>query len=117
MLKIEPSCGSGLAGLAIAYLFTSSVWGNEAHDRLMSMSNSERNMFFTKFFNSGGESCQVVRNFYQGSSKKGDAFWNVACKGKDGFSIIIYNDAAGSTKILECRVMKAVGATPCFKKF
>jgi hypothetical protein len=93
------------------------VYANPAHEQISKMGNAERNAFFAKFLRQSGENCNVVRNFYQGSTNRGDAFWNVGCKGKDGFSIMIYNDAKGSTKILECRVMKAVGGTPCFKKF
>ena len=117
MSKIAAILGTCLTGIAIAYVTSSSAWSNEAHDRLMRLSDSQRNAMFTKLLNASGETCQVTKNFYQGSTKDGAAFWNVACKGKDGFTIAVYNDATGSTKILECRIMKLVGATPCFKKF
>lgn len=92
------------------------AWANPAHEQVRKMSANERNTFFAQFLRRSGKDCHVTRNFYQGSTKGGDAFWNVACKGKDGYSIMIRNDASGSTRILECRVLKAVTGTSCFVK-
>jgi len=103
--------------LLAALAFSSSVHANPAHKHVSGLSDAERKAFFERFLKQSGENCNVTRAFYQGSTKRGDAFWNVACKGKDGFSVMINNDARGSTKIMECRLMKTVGGTPCFKKF
>ena len=52
----------------------------------------------------------------QGMDKTGAAIWNVACSNKSSYVIMVYNDAQGSTKILDCAVLKAVGGGECFKK-
>jgi hypothetical protein len=98
-------------------IYTGLALSNPTHQQLTRMSEADRKVLFTKFFTNGGERCDVTKTFYQGSTKGGDAFWNVGCRGKDGFQILIYNDAKGSTKILECRIVKTVTGTPCFQKF
>jgi hypothetical protein len=90
---------------------------NQAHQILQGMSGPKRNEAMTSFMARSGEPCNVTRSFYQGVDARGNAFWNVACSNKKSFSVMIYNDSSGSTRILECKVMKAVGGTPCFQQF
>lgn len=97
---------------------TQVAWANPAHDRLQQIPSGERNGFFTKFLKGSGESCDAVtRNFFQGADKSGDAIWNVAYRNGKSYSIMIYNDAQGSTKVISCAVLKALNAGECFKKF
>ena len=92
-----------------------SATGNAAHDRLAALSNSDRNALLTKLMAS--EQCgSVTRNFYQGMGN-GEAFWNVACSNGSAYVIQIKPDATGSTSIMDCGVLKAVGGGECFKKF
>ena len=110
--------GLVLAVLSLAGLLVQETWANPAHDRLQQMSLGERNTFFTKFLQGSGESCDVVtKNFFQGAGKSGDAIWNVACRNDKAFSILIHNDAEGSTKVISCAMLKALNAGECFKKF
>lgn len=91
---------------------------NPAHDRLINMSNPDRNVFLTKFLKASGENCaSVTRNFYQGADKQGNAFWNAACRSGKSYVIMIYNNSTGSSKIMECDMLRKMGAVPCFKKF
>ena len=91
---------------------------NEAHQIVSRMSDSQRNSTFEKFMARSGEDCPTVqRNFFQGTDKRGNATWNVACSNKKSFAITIYNDSQGSTKILNCAALKAVANVDCFKKF
>lgn len=107
-----------LAVLLLAGGLVQEVLANPAHDRLQQMSSGERNTFFTKFLKGSGESCDgVTRNFFQGSGKSGDVVWNVACRNGKTYSIMIYNDAEGSSKIMDCPLLKALNAGECFKKF
>ena len=71
----------------------------------------------TSFMARSGESCNVTRSFFQGIDGRGNAFWNVACSNKKTIGVMMYDDRSGSTKIIECKILKAVGATPCFQKF
>jgi hypothetical protein len=89
--------------------------GNAAHDQLIRLSDPERNSLLTNFM--AGEKCgTVTRNFYQGMGN-GEAFWNVQCSNGATYVIQIKPDATGSTSILDCGVLKAVGGGECFKKF
>jgi hypothetical protein len=91
--------------------------GNASHDALAALSEDTRRLWFTKAFRDSGDPCgQVTRTFYQGMEKSAKtAFWNVACSNGPSYSIAVYTD--GSTKLLECSVMKAVTSTACFVKF
>ena len=82
------------------------------------MSSGERNTLFTKYLQGSGESCVgVTKNFFQGTGKSGDAIWNVACRNSESYSLMIYNDAQGSTKVISCAMLKGINAGDCFKKF
>jgi hypothetical protein len=96
---------------------TVAVSANPAHNLLVKLSEPERREKFTEFMHGSGEPCVVVRTFFQGMDSKGNAHWNVACSNKKSFGIMIYNDAVGSTKILECGVLKLFTQVECFKKF
>ena len=90
---------------------------NPAHDKLVSMSEANRNALLARFMQSSGEACErVTRSFYQGSDKTGSAFWNVMCESGSDFSVMVYNNATGSTKIVSCAILKSVGS-PCWKRF
>ncbi len=91
---------------------------NPAHDQLSSMSEQQRRSVLAPFLVKSGEQCSsVTKTFYQGSDKKGNAFWNAACAKGDAFVIQVNNDAKGSTRILSCKVLKAVNGGTCFTKF
>ena len=53
-----------------------------------------------------GETCsRIGKTFYQGSDKRGKAYWNAACTGGDSFLIQVNNDATGSTRVMNCKVL------------
>src|SRR4030095_1981473 len=98
---------------------------NPTHQRLMGMSSAKRNQVWTILFRDGGEKCgTVTESFYQGSyngtdlgrSYNGAAFWSIRCSSGPDYQMTILNDAAGSTRIMECAVAKLVG-NECFKTF
>ena len=62
-----------------------------------------------------GENCVVKENFFQGMTKDDQAIWNVRCT--NGKAFMMEPDATGSTKILECSVLKFISGVECFKKF
>jgi hypothetical protein len=103
---------------AIALLMALAAHANPAHEQLSSMSEQQRRSVLATFLVKSGEQCSsVTKTFYQGSDKKGNAFWNAACAGGDSFVIQVNNDATGSTRILSCKVLKAVNGGTCFTKF
>ncbi len=108
---------STLSRVAVAMLLLTSttVLANLIHDRLMASSEKERNEKLS--YAVQDEGCRVTRSFFQGLDKSRNAFWNVACSNGKKLVIMIKNDRQGSTKVLECGVMKAMGGAECFKKF
>jgi hypothetical protein len=101
----------------ILTIMTGAASANKASDMLSKMSDDKRNESLSAYMKKSGESCQVVRNFYQGKDKSGSAFWNVECASKTAYAIMIKNDQTGSTTILDCKVLKLVAKVDCFKKF
>lgn len=102
-----------VAGLLIA----GGAHANEANRIWLGMSDAQRADTMTKFMARSGERCTVTKTFYQGSTPNGDAIWSIACKGGPDWSLVIYNDRNGSTKIMECRALKALGAGQCWKRY
>lgn len=102
----------------LAFGWGGSAYANPAHEMLSKMSAAQRKSTLANFLVNSGENCpSVSRTFYQGSLQNGDAFWNVACNGGDSWAVQIKNDSKGSTTILSCKVLKAVGGGTCFKEF
>lgn len=92
--------------------------GNRANDRMLDSSETARATAFTKVLERSYPGCgAVTRTFYQGiDANTNDAIWNVECIGGQRYSINVSSDAAGSTKALDCRTLKAVTGVDCFVK-
>jgi len=95
------------------------VSANKAHHILSDKTNQERNEALTVLLIQSKEDCDaVMRNFFQGFEPDGGAFWNVACGNGRSYIILIENDARGSTRIMDCALIKSLtkGRNECFKK-
>lgn len=104
--------------LVIVGLGASAAWANPAQDRLASMPEVERSEALAVFIESGGHSCRTVaRTFFQGEDAKGNVFWNVTCAGGESYVVVIKNDVPGSTRVMNCRRLRAAAGAECFKKF
>lgn len=85
-------------------------------DQIEALSESNRMTIFQKLLSSSGERCsQVTRTFLQGKDKTGAAFWGVQCTGS-AYQVMVENNAKGSTKVMDCKVVKMLGMD-CFSKF
>ena|SRR2546425_5885483 len=109
-----------LIGLAVVLTLLVSIQAfpaeaNPFHDRVIALSDAERNMIFSGVLID--ERCVVTRSFFQGFDKNGNAYWNVACTSREPLSIQIMNDTRGSTRVLECSMLRLIARTECFKKF
>lgn len=101
----------------IAVLPVSTGRANPAHDRLAAMSELNRSELLAVFVESSGHACRTVaRTFYQGEDSKGNVFWNVECGDGEAYVVQIKNDVPGSTTVINCRRLRAVGGSACFKK-
>ena len=82
------------------------------------MSEEQRQKYFAFYLTRSDENCPTVsKAFYQGSDKKGAAFWNIQCTPGKSYAVQMKNDAVGSSRILDCQVLKAVNGGTCFTKF
>jgi hypothetical protein len=90
---------------------------NGAHEKLITLSNTEQKKLFSEFMRSSGERCEVIKIFFQGKTKTEDAIWNLRCRNGKDWSVTIKSDSKGSTNILQCSVLKHITNTDCFKKF
>lgn len=105
-------------GVFAVMTITATVKANPAHDMISAASETKRQQALAGLLSSSGEKCGAVdRTFYQGSDKSGNAFWNASCRGGKSFVIQVNNDRQGSTRILDCKVLKAVNGGTCFTKF
>lgn len=92
--------------------------GNAAHDRLMALSESARRDMLAMIARSAGERCAVTRAFFQGQEPRSKAaMWNVQCREGSSYVIQVNADATGSTKVLNCSVLKVAGGVDCFTRF
>ena len=103
--------------MAVLLLIVPLANANPANKQLQAMSESERQKALTQFMRQSGENCAVNKTFYQGATKTRDVFWNVQCTNGKAYSILLKNDSQGSTKIMDCAVLKKINAGECFKKY
>lgn len=103
--------------IILTALSLSTAGANPGHDQVFAMSESARAKALTQFLHASSEPCgSVNRTFYQGSTRSGDAVWHLGCSNGEAYALTIKNDAEGSTKLLNCKVLKRVKAGECFKK-
>lgn len=115
---IEGDSMKYMVAVLCAVFCTTMAIANPANDRLKAMPPEKRAGALALFLQQSGEKCpSVSRTFYQGSGKNGDAFWDATCAGGKSWAIQVKNDSVGSTRILDCAVMKALHAGTCFSKF
>lgn len=91
--------------------------GNRAHDVLLGQSEAERRTTLTSFLSGSEWKCSSVTDtFFQGLDHENTAAWNVRCSNGTSYAISIAADSGGSTRIVDCVVLGAVGVK-CFTKF
>lgn len=104
--------------LTVSIIFVGNVSiANPADTMISSMREDVRREFLSEFLQSSGEACKVTRTFRQGETSNGDVFWNVGCRDGSPLVILMHNNASGTTRILECSVIRAVAGTNCFEPF
>lgn len=105
---------------AVLILSSCAIFGavagpNASQDALSTLSESKRNSAFTSILS--GEKCgTVTRSMYQGSDNRNNVFWSLECNNGEAYQIMIAANTTGSTRLLNCKVLKAVNSS-CFKRF
>lgn len=51
-----------------------------------------------------------------GMDKDHNAFWSIRCVDDEDYEVMLYPDADGSGKVLECSMLQATTGLSCFKK-
>ncbi len=118
-LRLPKSLYVVLSLILSIFLIAEVLKANEAHRILSDKSNQARNEALTVLFLQSEEDCDfVVRNFFQGLEPEGGALWNVTCGNGNSYVILIENDPRGSTRIMDCALIKSLtkGKSQCFKK-
>lgn len=90
--------------------------GNPNHDRLAKLSHIRRNEVFTKI---NAEECSVVDHEFLGiDSRRQLSYWRLHCSGQKVYLLSVEPDAAGSSRTLDCAVLRAVskGQDQCFQR-
>lgn len=109
--------------------------GNPTNDKLLALPQSEQASVLGTI---AGAGCVGNRAFYMGmfsgvqpgQTKKEQqlaailqmdhshsAFWSVGCTNGASYEVEISVDDAGSTKVVDCSVLKAVAHSDCFVRF
>ena len=90
---------------------------NQAQDRMLAMSEVDRSAALLRIVESSGQKCRTVaRTFFQGEDAKGNVFWNIECEEGRAYAVLIKNDEKGSTRVLSCQRLTAIGGGECFRK-
>lgn len=98
--------------------FSTPAVANEAQKLMMQLPPDKQAYALGHIVETSDQHCSSAsRAFYQGSDKKGNAFWSVQCASHLKYSVMIFNDAKGSTKVLACGALKAIANVGCFEKF
>lgn len=89
---------------------------NRSNDYLLSISPAEQAKMLGRVV---GSHCAGHTAFYMGISETGfsqdKAFWSLRCVDRREFAVQVNPD--GTSKVLECAVLKTMKAGTCFKKF
>lgn len=95
-----------------------STYANEAHQALSGMSEPRQKGALAALLSDAGERCpSATRVFYRGADKNKNAYWSVTCSTGQSFQIQIKPDVGGSTKIVDCAVLRTVAKIDCFRAF
>jgi hypothetical protein len=87
--------------------------GNPAHDRLLSLGASAQAIVLGQAVDDG---CSGEYAFFMGMDKKTNAYWSVRCTTGKGYEIQIMPNATGTTRGMDCDVLKATANVSCFMK-
>lgn len=87
--------------------------GNPSHDKLSALSETGQAIVLGQAV--VGRPCEGTRAFYMGMDKERAAYWSVGCSDGRSYQIQIQPDSTGSTRALDCAVVKAINLS-CFSK-
>jgi hypothetical protein len=91
---------------------------NKANRQILAMPEKDRREFFATVILADARQCgDVTRAFYRGSARPSyNAIWDIGCSSGPNYSILIMSDEKGSSKIMTCGELRAIGGGECFVK-
>lgn len=91
--------------------------GNVAHDQLLNLDPAARASFLATIVLSSGDRCVGTDAFFMGLHPQDqEAYWSVRCSNGKSYEVAIQADARGSTRVVDCDLMRVVAKISCFKK-
>ena len=96
--------------LAIGFLLgvTAVALANEANERLLAMSESDRHSAFVDTARKAGNCDEIVRSMLLGQDAKG-ALWTVGCRDGNSYSITVYADPKLNPFAVSCEDVNGFG--------
>jgi hypothetical protein len=85
---------------------------NPAHDQFVKLTMANRLEAFRRI----ETGCTHRDHEWLGIANDNSSYWRLDCAGGTAYLIRIQGDAQGTTKSVECSVLRAIGATDCYKK-
>jgi hypothetical protein len=91
--------------------------GNVAHDGLVRLDPSARARMLGSIVVSSGDTCTGEDSFFMGFNRRNiQALWSVRCTNGKSYEVGIEPNATGSTRVIDCGVLKTVARVSCFVK-
>lgn len=91
---------------------------NRANRQILAMSDKDRRGLFETLILSDAKQCgEVTKAFYRGTARPSyNAIWDIGCSSGPNYTILVMSDEKGSTKIMTCGELRAMGGGECFVK-
>ena len=83
---------------------------NEQNQKLLALSEEDRNAAFAEVVRKAGDCDRVVRSMLMGSSPKGDVSWSVGCANQSSYHVNVPVEANFKLFALTCEDFKAFGS-------
>lgn len=80
---------------------------NEQNEKLLALSEEDRNAAFTDVVRKAGECDRVVRTMLMGTNPKGNASWSVGCANQSSFHVDVPVESDFKPFALTCEDVKA----------
>jgi hypothetical protein len=114
--RVTPTATAPATTTAHAPEFSRVLKSNPVNEQLYILPDDERASALAKVVT---EPCgTVIRTFFQGLEPKSrTAFWNIGCSNGRSYAISIAADDDGSTKTIDCKVLRAITNSECFFTF
>jgi hypothetical protein len=83
---------------------------NEQNQKLLALSQPERHAALFAYVRKSGEDCdEIIRSALRHDVAGEPAFWNVGCRNKKSYWVVIVPDSADLAMVADCKTDKVLG--------